>query len=201
MVTLQLPPDAARVRAILDYWFGDGSDAGRRQRELWFAGSARVDADVRARFLAEVERAERGELDHWRETPDACLALIVLLDQFPLMIFRGEARGYRDGDLALPVAHHLVGRGFDAGYTPSQRLFAYLPFEHSENLADQELALQLFGKVRELPGMAGAYDYAVKHWQVVRRFSRFPHRNAALGRQSTPEEIEFLKRPGSGFGA
>jgi uncharacterized protein (DUF924 family) len=188
-------------QVVLDYWFGDGSDPARRQRELWFAGSARVDADVRERFLPEVEHAERGELDHWRATPGACLALVILLDQFPLMIFRGEARGYRDGDLALPVARHLVERSFDADFTPSERLFAYLPFEHSEDMADQDRALELFGKVRELPGMATAYDYAVKHWEVVKRFGRFPHRNAALGRESTPEEIEFLKQPGSGFGS
>ena len=188
-------------QAVLDYWFGDGSDPARRQRELWFAGSARVDADVRERFLPAVERAERGALDHWRDTPDACLALIVVLDQFPLMIFRGEARGYLDGDLALPVARHLIERGFDAGYTPSQRLFAYLPFEHSEDLADQERALALFGNVRDLPGMSSAYDYAVMHWEVVKRFGRFPHRNVALGRESTAEEIEFLKQPGSSFGA
>jgi uncharacterized protein (DUF924 family) len=187
-------------QAVLDYWFGDGSDAGRRQRELWFAGSARVDAEVRERFLPEVERAERGEFNHWKEKPDACLALIILLDQFPLMIFRGEARGYLDGDLALPVARHLVEQGYDQGYTPSERLFAYLPFEHSEDLADQEQALELFGKIRDLPGMAMAYDYAVKHREVVRRFGRFPHRNEALGRSSTAEEIEFLKLPGSRFG-
>jgi uncharacterized protein (DUF924 family) len=187
-------------QAVLDYWFGDGSDPARRQRELWFAGSARVDADVRRRFLPEVESAERGELDHWRQAPEACLALIVLLDQFPLMIFRGQARGYRDGNLALPVARHLVEHGFDASYTPSQRLFAYLPFEHSEDLADQERALALFGKMRHLPGIASAYDYAVKHWEVVERFGRFPHRNEALGRTSTPEEIKFLKTPGARFG-
>jgi uncharacterized protein (DUF924 family) len=187
-------------QAVLDYWFGDGSDAGRRQRELWFAGSARVDAEVRERFLHEVERAERGEFNHWQENPDACLALIILLDQFPLMIFRGEARGYLDGDLALPVARHLVEQGFDKGYTPSERLFAYLPFEHSEDLADQERALELFGKIRDLPGMATAYDYAIKHWEVVKRFGRFPHRNEVLGRSSTAEEIEFLKLPGSRFG-
>jgi uncharacterized protein (DUF924 family) len=187
-------------QTVLDYWFGDGSDAARRQRELWFAGSAEVDADVRERFLPEVTRAERGEFDHWRETPRACLALIILLDQFPVMMFRGEARGYRDGDLALPVARHLVEHGFDQGYTQSEKLFAYLPFEHSEDLADQEKALELFGKVRDLPGMAMAYDYAVKHWEVVKRFGRFPHRNEAFGRISTPEEIEFLKEPGSRFG-
>ena len=188
-------------QAVLDYWFGDGRDPVRRQRELWFAGSARVDADVRKRFLPEVERAELGEFDHWRKTPGACLALIILLDQFPLMIFRGDARGYLDGDLALPVARHLVERGFDEDYTPSERLFAYLPFEHSEDLTDQERALALFGKVRHLPGMALAYEYAVKHCEVVKRFGRFPHRNEALGRMSAPKEIEFLKRPGSGFGS
>ena len=184
---------------VLDYWFGDGSDAGRRQRELWFAGSRTVDAQVRELFLAEVEAAEAGALDHWKQHPDACLALVILLDQFPLMIFRGEARGYQDGDLALPVARHLVARGYDAGYGPAGRLFAYLPFEHSERLADQELALALFGKVRHLPGMDMAYDYAVKHWEIVKRFGRFPHRNEALGRPSSAAEIEFLKQPGSRF--
>lgn len=184
---------------VLDYWFGDGSDAARRQRELWFAGNWRVDAQVRERFLARVEQAERGELAHWQERADACLALVVVLDQFPLMIFRGEARGYADGALALPVARRLVARGFDAAFGPSQRLFAYLPFEHSEDLADQELALELFGRVRHLPGMEMAYDYALRHWEIIKRFGRFPHRNDALGRPSTPAEIEFLKQPGSRF--
>jgi uncharacterized protein (DUF924 family) len=114
----------------------------------------------------------------------------------------GQPYVAKDGDLALPVARHLIGRGFDEGYAPSQRLFAYLPFEHSEDLAGQEpaLALALFGKVRHLPGMAPAYDYAVKHWHIVKRFGRFPHRNEVLGRTSTPEEIEFLKTPGARFG-
>lgn len=188
-------------RTVLDYWFPKDVSPARLHGELWFAGSARVDAEVRERFLPAVEQAERGELDAWQKSPEACLALIILLDQFPLMIFRGEARGYRDGDLALPVAHHLVERGFDADYTPAQRLFAYLPFEHSERLADQERALALFGQVRYLPGMASAYDYAVKHWEVVKRFGRFPHRNEVFNRSSTPEEIEFLKLPGSRFGA
>jgi uncharacterized protein (DUF924 family) len=190
-----------RHQAVLKFWFPDDRDPSRLQRELWFAGSVRVDAEVRERFLAEVEQAERGELDHWQATPAACLALIILLDQFPLMIFRGDARGYQDGDLALPVARNLVERGFDTHYTPTQRLFAYLPFEHSEDIADQERSLDLFYKTKHLPGMASAYDYAVKHWEVVRRFGRFPHRNEALGRRSTPEEIEFLKLPGSGFGS
>ncbi len=187
---------------ILTYWFGDGSDASddaRRQRELWFAGSRRVDAEVRERFLPVVERAERGELDHWQHDADACLALVVVLDQFPLMIFRNEARGYLDGDLALPVARHLVEQNFDRDYGASRRLFAYLPFEHSERLADQELALELFGRIRHLPGMELAYDYAVRHWEIIKRFGRFPHRNEALGRESSPEEIEFLKQPGSRF--
>jgi uncharacterized protein (DUF924 family) len=188
-----------RFQEILDFWFGDGSDDKHRHRELWFAGSAKVDARVRELFLADVERAERGELDAWQDAPGSCLALIVVLDQFPLMIFRGEARGYRDGDLALPVARCMLERGYDSTYTPRQRLFAYLPFEHSESLADQELALELFGKIRHEPGMDLAYDYAVKHWEVVRRFGRFPHRNAALGRPSTPEELEYLKQPGAGF--
>ena len=186
---------------ILDYWFGDGRDTARRHRELWFAGSARVDAEVRALFLDDVERAERGELAPWMADARSCLALVIVLAQFPLMIFRNEARGYRDGDLALPVARHLRAEGFDQVLAPPEKLFAWLPFEHSEDLADQDLAVSLFATQREIPGMASAYEYALKHRDVIRRFGRFPHRNRALGRASTPEEIAFLKTPGAGFGA
>jgi uncharacterized protein (DUF924 family) len=115
------------------------------------------------------------------------------------MIFRGAARGYLYGDLALPVARHMLAQGYDKGYTPRQRLFAYLPFEHSESLADQELALALFDRMRHEPGMGLAYEFALKHWEVILRFGRFPHRNAALGRVSSSEELEYLKQPGSGF--
>ena len=184
---------------ILDFWFGDGSDTAHRQRELWFAGTPAVDAKIRELFLADVEGAERGALNHWQYAEDTCLALIIVLDQFPLNIFRKKARGYRLGERALPVAHHARKRGYDTAWTPAQRLFAYLPFEHSEDLADQELAVRLFATMRDEPGMAGAYDYALKHQEVIKRFGRFPHRNAALGRQSTPAEIEFLKEPGSSF--
>ena len=190
-----------RHQTILDYWFGNGSDVARRHRELWFAGSPQVDAGVRALFLGDVERAERGELDAWKADAGSCLALVIVLDQFPLMIFRNEARGYRDGDLALPVARHLHASGFDRSLAPHEKLFAWLPFEHSEDLADQDLSVALFATLRDAPGMASAYDYALKHRDVVQRFGRFPHRNRALGRQSTAEEIAFLKQPGAGFGA
>jgi uncharacterized protein (DUF924 family) len=190
-----------RQEEILEYWFGDGSDTARRHRELWFAGSARVDAEVRALFLDDVERAERGDLDAWKADARSCLALVVVLDQFPLMIFRNEARGYRDGELALPVARHLHTKGFDQGLSAPEKLFAWLPFEHSEDLADQDLAVELFATLREVPGMASAYDYALKHREVIQRFSRFPHRNRALGRASTPGEVAYLQQPGAGFGA
>jgi uncharacterized protein (DUF924 family) len=190
-----------RPQDILDYWFGDGSDTARRHRELWFAGSRRVDAEVAALFLGDVERAERGELEHWQADARSCLALVVVLDQFPLMIFRNEARGYRDGELALPVARHMHAKGFDQGLSPPEKLFAWLPFEHSEELADQDLAVELFATLRDAPGMASAYEFALKHREVIQRFGRFPHRNRALGRASTPEETAYLRQPGAGFGA
>ena len=184
---------------ILDFWFGDGNDDARRHRELWFAGSPDVDAMIRERFLPQVELAAAGKRDHWKNEAGSCLALILLLDQFPLNIFRNQARGYLLGDQALPIAQHLLDQGHDRHYTPRQRLFAYLPFEHSESLPHQELALQLFAAMKGESGMDSAYDYALRHWEIVKRFGRFPHRNDALGRISTPEEIEFLKQPGSRF--
>jgi uncharacterized protein (DUF924 family) len=174
-----------RHAEVLDFWFG-------RERKAWFAKDARFDAEIRARFLPLYEQAAAGDLAGWQEEPRRCLALVIVLDQFPRNMFRGTARAFAADPLAREAARTLVDRGWDKALTPDERTFAYLPFEHSESLEDQERSLRLFEGSENL-------EWARKHYEVVRRFGRFPHRNAALGRESTPEEIEFLKQPGSGF--
>jgi uncharacterized protein (DUF924 family) len=192
-----MAPEAARV---LDYWFGaPGSPERGRMRALWFTKSAATDEEIRARFGALVEAALRGELSHWAEGDmrDA-LALIVLLDQFTRNIFRDSARAFAGDVAALAVAKGLVAGGRDGQLPPPERLFVYLPFEHSEHGADQRESLRLFGELAEA-GHPDLLVWAQKHAEVIDRFGRYPHRNALLGRESTPEEIEFLRQPGSRF--
>ena len=172
-------------QAVLDFWFG-------LEKKAWFVKNPALDAEIRGRFLSLFEMALRGGLSAWRESPRSCLAGVILLDQFPRNMFRNTARAFEGDLLALASARTIVEHGWDKAMTEDERTFAYLPFEHSESLADQELSMRLF------EGNAN-FEWARKHWEIIKRFGRFPHRNAALGRASTPEEIEFLKTPGSGF--
>jgi len=133
-----------------------------------------------------------GGLADWLQKPKSCLALVIVLDQFPRNMFRGTARAFAADAAALEAARTIVDRGWDQAFSPDESTFAYLPFEHSESLQDQERSLRLFEGNEN-------YEWARKHYEVVRRFGRFPHRNAALGRASTPEEVEFLAQPGSSF--
>ena len=172
---------------VLDFWF-------RRDRKAWFEKNAAFDAEIRARFLDAHARALAGELDGWKEEPRSCLALVILLDQFPRNMFRGEARAFAADALARETARVILDRGWDRAMSTDERSFAYLPFEHSESLDDQRRSCELMRPLGEEP-----YRYAVRHREIIERFGRFPHRNAALGRDSTPEEAEFLRQPGSGF--
>ena len=193
---------------VLDYWFGglDHTSAwfGERMR-LWFMGGRKVDAEIRDRFAILVERAEAGALASWLEAPREALALVVLLDQFALNIYRNEARGYRCSEAAIPVAKTILAHGWEAVLSPAERIFLYMPLEHSEILADQELCLERFGALAasvppELAEvMKASLDYAERHLRVVKRFGRFPHRNEALGRVSTEAEIAFLASPEAPF--
>ena len=171
--------------AVLDFWF-------QRERKAWFAKDERFDAEIRARFLPLYERAAGGGLPDWLQAPRSCLALVIVLDQFPRNLFRGEARAYSTDARARDAARMIVDQGWDLTFSPDERTFAYLPFEHSESIEDQERSLKLFEGGEN-------FEWARKHYDIVRRFGRFPHRNAALGRESTPEEIEFLRQPGSSF--
>jgi uncharacterized protein (DUF924 family) len=181
---------------VLEFWFGAPRGARRRQ---WFEKDPAFDAEIRRRFLGLYERLERGGGTDWLDNGEGCLAHIVVLDQFPRNMFRGTPRAFATDTLALRAARHALEHGYDRALTPVERLFAYLPFEHSEALEDQERACELCRPLAAFAETDDAYRYAVAHRDVIARFGRFPHRNAILGRPSTPEEVEFLKQPGSGF--
>lgn len=192
---------AAPARAVLDFWFVPPDHAGHgAYRPEWFRKDDAFDAAIRGRFGPAVEAA-------LAETPGAesdetLLARILLLDQFTRNMFRGTPRAFAGDAQALQIAQSLVAAGRDKNLTPWQRWFAYLPFEHSESLIDQERSVALFAALaREMQHEAfdSAHDYALRHRAVIERFGRFPHRNAVLGRPSTAEEIEFLKQPASSF--
>jgi uncharacterized protein (DUF924 family) len=180
---------------VLAFWFGApySPERGRRRKE-WFRKSVEFDAEVRRRFLPVWEGALRGECARWEVTPLAAVALVVVLDQFPRNMFRGEARAFSSDAQALAVARRMLERGFDRLLSPVERSFAYLPFEHTEDLAVQRRSLALFA-----PLDLELVDYSRRHFEIIARFGRFPHRNAVLGRESTTEEREFLDQPGSSF--
>jgi uncharacterized protein (DUF924 family) len=185
---------------ILEFWFGaaDSPELGRYRRQ-WFEKSETFDALCRERFLATLEAAAAGTLNGWAERPLAALALVVTLDQFPRNMFRGTPRAFATDAAALAVARAIVSRGLDAAYQPAQRWFAYLPFEHAEDLATQRESLATFERLRGDPASASPIAYAQRHYAVIERFGRFPHRNAILGRASTAEELAFLATPGASF--
>ena len=186
---------------VLDFWFGaPGSGEFGRPRKCWFEKKPAFDEEIRRRFLSALEDAAAGRLDGWAAQPEGLLALIILLDQFPRNLFRNQPRSFATDSQALDLARQAVKQGFDERLMPVQRVFAYLPYEHSEDLAMQDRSVTLFAGLAEGREGFGAYlDYAEKHRAVIRRFGRFPHRNAILSRVSTPEEIEYLAQPGAGF--
>jgi uncharacterized protein (DUF924 family) len=187
-------------RQVLDFWFGaPGTETYGRQRKEWFVKDEAFDARIRERFLGLHGRAHAGELKAWEADPDGLLALILVLDQFSRNMFRDTPRSFASDAAALACARKMVERGWDMDLAPVQRSFVYLPYEHTENLVTQDEALRLFKRVLEDSALADLPEWARKHREVIRRFGRFPHRNAILGRESTPEEEEFLRQPGSRF--
>jgi uncharacterized protein (DUF924 family) len=185
---------------VLEFWFGapDSPELGR-PRKRWFEKSADYDALVRDRFLETCEAAVAGRLDEWRERPLGALALVIVLDQFPRNLFRGTPRAFAADSGALALARSIVAHRFDDAFLPVQRSFAYLPFEHAEDLAAQRESLRLFERLSAEGAGSEGLAWAMRHYVVIARFGRFPHRNALLGRESTPEERAFLAQPGSSF--
>jgi len=159
----------------------------------WFEKDDAFDAEIRERFLGLHETAAAGTLGHWEQSAEGALALLILLDQFPRNMFRGQERAFATDPLARAVAAGAIVRGFDAQAPEGMRGFFYLPFEHSESLADQDKAVSFFKATADAKNL----KWAELHRDIIRRFGRFPHRNAALGRATTPEEQAFLD--GGGF--
>jgi uncharacterized protein (DUF924 family) len=184
---------------LLAFWFADGPDTFR---QAWFRKDEAFDAACRDGFGHLVVPAREGALDGWAETPKGALALLLLLDQFPRNLFRGSAEAFASDAHARAVARRAVlERGFDLRLSTTERVFLYLPFEHGEAMADQDLSVALFEGLRDSPAHAkpgGSIDYAWRHRAVIRAFGRFPHRNVALGRASTPAEEAWLAA-GGGF--
>jgi uncharacterized protein (DUF924 family) len=185
---------------VLDFWFGrEGEEGYGEFREMWFTKDPEVDREIRDRFGTVYEEAAAGRLDSWKNDSHSCLALIIVLDQFPRNMFRGDARMYAADGEALVAARHAVEHVYDRALPPFQRLFVYLPFEHSEDLEDQRRSMELFQGLAAEMGSEDLLGYAARHMEIVERFGRFPHRNEILGRTTTSEEAEFLKGPDSSF--
>ena len=188
----------AQAQAVIDFWFG--VPPSTEPRAAWFKKDAAFDGEIRSRFGSAVESALAGGLREWDAAPAGTLARILLLDQFTRNIFRDTARAFAGDAFAFAAAQGLVARGADRLLDPLQRQFVYLPFEHAEGRAAQAESLRPFvGLGAEHPKLAGLEVWAKKHADIIERFGRFPHRNALLGRESTAEEVEFLRQPGSSF--
>lgn len=185
---------------VLDFWFG-GVDEPQlnTDRAAWFRKDDAFDAEIRLRFLPLWQRARAGELEAEVQDEQGALALLVVLDQFPRNLFRGQADSFATDPQARALSKTALQQGWDKLLPPVARWFVYLPLEHSEELADQELSLRCYESLPDSPGREGVIDYARRHYEVIARFGRFPHRNAVLGRQSSTEETAFLQQPGSSF--
>jgi len=179
---------------VLAFWFGDGPPA---RREAWFKKDPAFDSSCAA-FADALAAAKRGALDHWADTPRGALAQVILLDQLSRNLHRGSPEAFAADAQARAVVRRAVTQGFDQAVGPVERMFFYLPFEHSEDLADQDESVRLFTALHaELGG--DTLGYAERHRDVIRRFGRFPHRNAVLGRSSTEAEAAYLAESGAGF--
>lgn len=198
MTQASLPADA---QAVLDYWLGDALTLGWPsvdRHSMWFRGGPAVDADIQSRFGPLVEQALDGALLDWERTPLARLALVILLDQFTRNIYRGRARAFAGDARAQRLVREALAAQEDASLPLAGRVFLYLPLEHAEDPAQQDESVRRFAALAEqaTPACAESFarnlDFARQHRDIIARFGRFPHRNAALGRENTPQESAFL---------
>ena len=194
-----MPSEAvpSRAQEVLDFWFGREGEPGYGEfREAWFRKDPEFDRKVSDRFEDLYEEAAAGALEGWKEEARSCLALVILLDQFPRNMFRGDPRSYATDRTAQETAEYAIDRALDRELPAFQRMFLYMPFMHSEDLGRQRRSIELF---RALGSEVDVTGYAVRHMEIIERFGRFPHRNEVLGRPTSPEEAEFLAQPGSSF--
>lgn len=197
-----------QIQEIMEYWFGSLSNPEEYPADkvmLWFSGKEEIDQEIRFRFEELVLAAANHELDYWKETPRGRLALIILLDQFTRNIFRGTSHAFAYDAIVQDLTIEGLIQRDDQALLPIERVFFYLPLEHAENMELQELSVKKFHSLltavplEQLPKFNSFEDYAWRHYDIISKFGRFPHRNAILGRESTPEEVEFLKGPNSSF--
>ena len=165
---------------IIDYWFSEKS------KQFWFASTQSVDKEITSRYESVWEKAASGGLSSWGETADGSVALIIILDQFPLNMFRGKAKGFKTESMAVEVALNAIDNGFDEEMDNEKLLFLFMPLMHSENLDHQNLQVYLFEKYNF------NLEFSKHHRDLVKKFGRFPHRNEILGRMSTMEELDYL---------
>lgn len=170
------------INELLSFWFSDAV------KKLWFNSTPEFDNELKQNYLPLLEAAERGELQHWEQTPQGCVALAIVFDQLPLNMFRGQSRSYATESHALGVAQRAIDKDFDSQLSNEQKVFLYMPFMHSENLDHQEKSVGLFDEA----GLVDNLKYAKHHRAIIQRFGRFPHRNRILGRESTAEEVHYL---------
>jgi uncharacterized protein (DUF924 family) len=184
MATKQDDPDIPAISPgdILQFWYSEP------MASRWFSSTPALDAEIRARFERVWLAAAQGRLDDWKNTPQGCLALVIVLDQLPLNMFRGEARSFSTEQQAVEVCKLAIARDYDREIAPGRLGFLYMPLMHSESLADQDLSVKVF----EQAGLEGNLRFARHHRELIRRFGRFPHRNAILGRESSREELDYL---------
>ncbi|HET8831236.1 MAG TPA: DUF924 family protein [Casimicrobiaceae bacterium] len=192
----QSPPLAALAREILAFWFGPTPHVAR---DTWFRKDDAFDREIRERFGAALAAGIAGAFGEWCTTAHGSLARVVLLDQLTRNAFRGTADQFAGDPGALATANDALERGFDRALDAHERSFLYMPFEHSERLDMQDRAVELFTALAAETGVDAPLPWAHKHRDIIRRFGRFPHRNAMLGRESTAEELAFLEQPGSRF--
>lgn len=204
MTTKMLTTPNMTPEKLLEFWFAPHKEKGEATETLsyrpqWFVKNAHFDQEVREQFMQTWESARNGNLESWEESPEGVLALIILLDQMPRNMFRDQPASFETDGRALQLSKQAILKEFDVDLHPIQRWFMYMPFEHSENMRDQDISVELFADLQQQLPDSQVLDYAERHRDIIARFGRFPHRNKILQRKSTPEEVEFLKGPQSSF--
>lgn len=190
---------------ILKFWFGQNPDDPLENKSLWFKKDSSLDELIKEKFEGTLLKAKEGHLDSWKEEPESRLALLILLDQFSRNIYRDAERAFEADAQALEICLKGMEAKQDRHLTTVQRWFFYMPLMHSESREAQKLSLKVFADLKESAepdlkeALEGVYQFALRHAEIIERYGRYPHRNSLLNRTSTPEEIEYLKAPGSGF--
>lgn len=197
-----------QAKVVLDFWFGDNSEKVLvEQQKKWFTADIEFDALIKKQFTMALLAGSRGELDEWELTPEGRLAFVILLDQFPRNIFRGTANAFLYDEKALSLARDGIEFKHDISLTIFQRVFLYMPYQHSESLKVQQQSIELFANLVKQASTTvekdfanNSYQFALQHYELIQRFGRFPHRNNVLGRQSTADEKAYLSGGGARFG-